>query len=408
MDAQAQVIPFALAPALVGADLPIDYSTRAGQALYSQVTTALAYTFEGPSSSLPAFLQSVMDRSTSAGWGDIFEITVGQDAEGADVFRNLLTQYGEITMAHVRENALADYIGQNSRNAQISHQIYQCLRKSVGTTVMDRLVTEQGEFFINGVPDGPSFLMALINVYSVRTNATTATIRVKISEAHLQIADEEYNIDAFNTSIDSYVQKLSANGEQTEDLFAHLARAYKSVPDKEFRSYIGARIDSHNDGSAVMTPRMLMEKAKAKYDELMEADAWMKGDDVERKLVTLTAQLQQMETKAKYPTPKKGKPTPKKGNSKKGKKKQQDTDKWAWKNVKPRSNQAHTKVVEGKTYHWCKHHERWTIHTESECRLNRPVQRDDIATPTQNRRDDVAQLANLRAVLETEGAFDQE
>lgn len=60
----AQVLPppitisFALAPALVGNQQPIDYSTPAGQALYSQATEKLPYFYEKKKSSIQGLLQA--------------------------------------------------------------------------------------------------------------------------------------------------------------------------------------------------------------------------------------------------------------------------------------------------------------------------------------------------------------
>ena len=59
----------------------------------------------------------------------------------------------------------------------------------------------------------------------------------------------------------------------------------------------------------------------------------------------------------------------KKGN-KKSKKQDKGKNKWAWKEVKPKPGQPLTKTFESKVYHWCKHHQKWTLHTENECRLN--------------------------------------
>ena len=67
--------------------------------------------------------------------------------------------------------------------------------------------------------------MTLIDVYSVRTTATSATVRKKIAESNLLIAELEYDVDSFNTLVESLVKKLAANGDHTEDLFAHIARA---------------------------------------------------------------------------------------------------------------------------------------------------------------------------------------
>ena len=82
----AQPPPFVLAPALIGQNQPINYSTRAGQHLYAISTATLPYIFEGKDSSLPAFLQAIKDRSAQTGWEDIYEITLG-----INVARNIET-----------------------------------------------------------------------------------------------------------------------------------------------------------------------------------------------------------------------------------------------------------------------------------------------------------------------------
>lgn len=351
----AALPPFALAPALIGGIDPIDYSTRAGQTLYNAAIAKLPYTFEGKASSLPAFLQAIRDRATSSGWLDIMQIGIGQEAAGNNILRNLLTQYGEITIEQVRNNAMLDYANLPVRNRQVSHQIYQCLRASVNDDVSERLVTETAAFYIGEEPDGPLLLMTLINVYFIKTNATPTQIRLKISDASLLIAELEYDIDKFNTTLNSYVQQLaSSHGEHTEDLLAHLCKAYRLVPDAEFKTYILQRIDAHNDGTRVLTPLQLMDGAKGKYDTLNELHLWRASETNNDHLVALTAQLEMMDhnneklqdkLKAKIQRQKEGrkkgpKPTPK-----------GDNDRWAWKKIPPKPGQSNTKKVDDKTYH---------------------------------------------------------
>ena len=139
--------------------------------------------------------------------------------------------------------------------------------------------------------------MSLINVYSVCTTETSATVRTKISESHLIIAELEYDADSFKTLVESLVKKLAVNGEHSEDLFAHIARTYKNIPDAKFHPYITSCIDIHNDGTGIISAKELMNKAKAKYDELMENKAWIQQGETENQLVALNAQLQQVELK---------------------------------------------------------------------------------------------------------------
>ena len=337
----AQQGNFALAPNLAGAGQPIDYSTRAGQALYSNATQELSYIFNGKESSLPAFLQAIRDRASACGWNDIFDITVGQDANNNDIFKNILTQHGEISLQQVRDNAIADYVGVQNRNAQISHQVYQCLRKSIGPAVTERLVTESDKYFMGApphqVPDGPSFLMTIIVIYSVTTKATPMQTRIKLSDAHNLMVELDYDIDKFNNEINGYIQKLSANGETSVDVFAHVSRAYKNVKDDEFKRYMNAVIDNHNDGTRSITYSVLMDKAKTKFNELKQKGIWLRRSHTEEDLVALTAQLDQVKLQNKQLANKlkKGQPyQPKKD----GKPKLKDKGKGKGNNTKSNNN----------------------------------------------------------------------
>jgi hypothetical protein len=360
--AQAQVgQPFALAPALLDQANPWDYSTREGQNIYKAATAPLPYLFEGRKSSLPAYLLAIRDRADQFGWHDILEITIGQDANNNNINRSLLTHYGEITLTQVRADA--DYIGTPSRNAQMSHQLYQCLQSSNNKEVADRMVTESENYIIDGTADGPAYLMTLIQTYFVHTEAKPTQLRLKISDAHLLIAEKEYNIDEFNTQINSYVNQLSALGTTTQDLFAHLTKAYKLVPDKHFQTYMSNKIDAHDDGTARLTSNQLMEIAKAKYDDMVETNTWMLQDEQDKQLVALTAQLEQVELNNKDLKSKLAKRSKNRRQSN-----QSNNEKWKWKEVPPKSGQT-TKTFEGKVYNWCTYHKKWTIHKPADCRL---------------------------------------
>jgi len=183
-------------------------------------------------------------------------------------------------------------------------------------------------------------------------------------------------------------------GETTQDLFAHLTRAYKAVPDKFFKNYIVNKIDTHNDGTARLTSDELMDIAKAKYDEMTQDNTWMANEEAEAKLVALHAQLEQVELKNKRYEAQRRK---NKSDDKKPKKKQTkstDNDKWKWKEQTPRPGQT-TRTVNGKTYHWCVYHKKWCLDNSDGCRL-KPVDNTD-SNPTVNQ-------PALQAVLD-DGTF---
>ena len=98
MAAQLAAQPFALTPAMVGGNLPIDYTTRSGQSLFNNGIAPLPFTFDGKPESLQPWIQAFRDKAGSNGWDDILTITVGHDAQGNNIERNLLTQFGEISL----------------------------------------------------------------------------------------------------------------------------------------------------------------------------------------------------------------------------------------------------------------------------------------------------------------------
>lgn len=290
----AASVPFALAPALVGAGVVdlINYEDRAGQNIYSAAIKGLPYTFQGRESSVVTLLGAVCDKAGASSWNDIFFITVGQDAASNNITRDLLTHYGEITLQNVRDNAQQDYIGLEVRNAQVSTQIYLCLRKTISASVSKRLVTKTNNFFYKDTPDGPSFLKTLIDIYLLQTKGTRTQLRLAISKASQVIVECGYDIDVFNTTMDAYVQQLASSGETTQDMFAHLSQAYKLVLDKSFKNYITAKVDAHDDHICWITAQELMSLTKNKFDKLMHDKLWMTADS-EAKLVTLTIHLEE-------------------------------------------------------------------------------------------------------------------
>ena len=155
-----------------------------------------------------------------------------------------------------------------------------------------------------------------------------------------------------------------------------------------------------------------MAFAKKKYDELVEDKVWMLKDETEQQLIALTAQLQQIHKTNKPKLTKQNnkglsyrrnegkspitsrKPTPLTSNA--------NQDKWAWKSNAPKPGQATSKVVGGKTYFWCTHHKKWTLHKPEDCRLN-PNAKDKLASkPNDSSNANPLATVGLSAILSEE------
>ena len=96
-----------------------------------------------------------------------------------------------------------------------------------------------------------------------------------------------------------------------------------------------------------------MALAQTKYDLLKQRAQvdQLSGNDTKEQFVAMQAEIQALKNAA-------GKPT----NKPKGWQKE-------WQKVKPKKGDPQTKTVKGKVYHWCVHHQAWTIHNPNECKL---------------------------------------
>ena len=368
----AQPPPFALAPSLVNVNQPIDYSTRYGQSLFDKATEKLTIIFDGKPEHVMPFLQALDNRSRTAGWADIMEMRVGVDAAGDPMHMNLISSFPQITLATISLNALNDYVGQQTRNAQSAVQMYNCLAASITDEVAQKLIPFTEDYTVGGIFDGPCFLKVILDTCLTETAATTRLIRENLMNLSPKMAEYDNNVEDFNNYVLLQLRLLSARGETTHDLMNALLTAYKSVPDKEFGRYIVDRETAFDDGRENMNADGLLQLAFNKYKLLSDQGKWLQMDASDAKLVALTAQLEELKKNnsnlqhcLKRPEFKKAKP-----DDKKKKVKRDNDDKWKWKSIKPREGAPTTKKVNNKTYHWCIHHQKWTLHKSDECRMH--------------------------------------
>jgi len=94
----------------------------------------------------------------------------------------------------------------------------------------------------------------------------------------------------------------------------------------------------------------------------------------------------------------KKKPVNKKEKKKKDKKEVKNSE-WAWKSVAPTKDDPKKKEANGKSYHWCLHHKKWTLHTNGQCELGKKKGDDDNAN---NIVADQSLLGTLKSIIEEE------
>jgi hypothetical protein len=153
---------FALTPALANPD-PVDYNSNEGMKLYKSATEKLNHTFDGETGSLRLFLQALQQRADAFRWASI--LTVPDDQ---NIGRNLITEYGRVSMANVVAHAAA-HVYTHTRDAQNSAELFMCIYDSLSLEALLKVSTDSAAYRLVSPTDhtfvvasGAAFLKLLI------------------------------------------------------------------------------------------------------------------------------------------------------------------------------------------------------------------------------------------------------
>ena len=361
----AQAAPhFALAPAFANPDV-LNYSDQSAAKLFKSGTDSLSIKFDCKPDNLQLFLDQARDKSIVFDWLNILSIPIQGDVA---MSKDLIESYGEISYEAVCAHALT-YMHEDSREAQDSFMFYHCLMNSL-TDAAQKQVRTRGNMFpsmFGGKGSGPVLLKVIIMVSHVDTRATITSVRTKLSSLDHAMREQDSDIEAFNDYVLGLVSKLHARGEQTQDLLVNLFKGYKACKDAEFVDYIKKKEDLYEEGGQV-SYQQLMDWSVNKYKTRKESEQWCQRTTEEETIIALQAQVNNLmvQKKPSYTAGKPyggGKKDYKQGfKNNKGKGKPRAGDYPAWMVVPPKAGEKQYQKVQGKDYHWCPNHNRWTRH----------------------------------------------
>lgn len=367
-------VVFARAPGRLNRDL-IDYSTKHGDAVYARATKSLygekEEKFALKEEDMLAFLNNVALRAKSCGW-DIFSVQVSTSGTSPALVKNLLTQYGELTLAQVRDRAEA-IAAAKDRTTQEDDQLFSCLMASLTKEAQNTVNLKKTDFMIGEENSGILLLKVILAKSQVDTRSTVTLLMGKVTTGMPNImAAHSNNITAFNAEVNEIIQKLEARGKGGAelDLTPQLFTTYQgcSTSDAPFYRYIETLENAYNDGSTNLTTKTLMEKAEIKYEELKDkAKLTMGGKtnlSADTDVVALRAELDELKSQVAVSRGKQD--ANRRSNRGSGR------NPPAWVTEKPVDGKL-VKEVNGKQYHWCdgdsgkNHAPKWVIHKPSEC-----------------------------------------
>ena len=353
---------FALTPGLANPLQPWNYGTSEGLKIFTFASSKLQDTpYNGDVKGLKMFLIALGKRGESYGWNtSLFNISNQEAGNPQD--KNLLTQYGVLTLENCQAHATA-YIGIPNRAAQASVMCLNAITASVGPDLMMKLVNRQEDYTLtaNRVMDGTCMVYTLISCVVIHTRATISVIRAQLQSLPALMKQHKSNITNFNADVDDKITSLRAVDEGCQDLLSFLFAAYQTASDKEFREYIHDReVKWENNEIANMTVEDLMATAEGRYKVMVEKGVWAKPSREEADLMALAASIKQADANktgggARQTLPERTVLGPAAARTNEGE--------WAWKNIAPVGNEPREKTFKNKVYVACKFHKntQWVL-----------------------------------------------
>jgi len=126
----------------------------------------------------------------------------------------------------------------------------------------------------------------------MQTNATTASIRTKLTNLHQYMLKIGSDIDKFNQYVEANIAALTAQGEETTDLQVSLWQAYMVAEDKQFAEYMKRQHEQYEMSTKnEVAPKAIMSTAINKYKLLKEAGEWMEPTGDQKLMMALSAKI---------------------------------------------------------------------------------------------------------------------
>jgi len=361
---------FALAPAMAIVDA-LDFDNPSHVKLYIKGSQKLKLEHDGTSETLRPFLEEVQRRCIEFDCANLLEVA---EADGI-ITRNIIDESRLVTLEDIRE-ASTDYMGVESRDAQNNYMLQKCIMDSLTSEALIKLQHSEYDYKVDNAICAPLLIKALILMCEVENYATSFHVRDQMTRLKSKMIEVDYDIEMFNEHVIKLKIKLHQGGEESNDLFMHVMKAYLTCKDRDFLAEIKDLQRKYIRGDLPRNLSDLMLAGKNEYQRLIQDKTYNQPSPEETQLIALTAKLEQ-ETEARASLEKKyrdfkarqdsGKADQRGGNpgsatGKQGRKVE------AWMLKAPTDGKL-TMNRNGVEWTWCPAHKKWGKHTEQQCRL---------------------------------------
>jgi hypothetical protein len=404
----------------------LDYNKKEDLKIFQSATKSLYHDsdelFGCESRDFLDFMNQVSTRAHVNGWtNSILSIPNNMD-DLALGKTSLIHNYGEISYELIKRHE-ESYIALETRNAQNTVMLHDCLMKSLNKTGRLKVQSEREKYNVRVpgndeiFPSGVLLLKIIIDKSSIDSNSVSTVIREQMTSLSEYISEVKYDIEVFHTHVKSLVEQLRSRGGVNQDLTFYLFRAYKTVPGDEFKTYVRKLKDDEDEGRK-FTPTQLMSKIETKYKSLVVEKSWNIKDEADEKIIALEAQLSKLKRSLKDSI-RKGK-AKKPGASKKGqdnkhknpKERNRDPAFEKSRRIKPPNPKTDTMIYQSKEWRWCGKDtggacEMFVRHKPKDCfKLKKDQEKDQDKKPPAKKKAAIVVNQAEFAQLKEEESFD--
>jgi hypothetical protein len=379
---------FSLHPATVSA-AAIDYSTSTGAKLYRSATEQLQddalYSLDDPDNNL--LIENLTTRASASGWEPIF--LINND--------HLLESYGAILRTDITDH-VRTILANANRAKQSDAQLLKCLKNSVDANTKATMAASHTDWRVQPAgaaaadpleDSGILYLYTLLEKSEVTSRSLCSHVKRQLGQMNtIMRSQAKSDIKKFNHIVDEHLLTLRKHQQplSDDDLINFLFVGYIACSDKNFVTAMERVKDDWELDHSNITPQQLMKLALNKYDTRVLEKSWNKPSSEEREIVALKAQITKLSSSSKQsPTGtsldasaskdsatttnnKRRRNGKNKSTSFTGMKNKVWTGDNKWRGEAPSPGAPTTKVVKGKTYHYCSHHKCWLGHTTAQCK----------------------------------------
>lgn len=373
-------------------DTIIDYESSEGIKVYKRATAALKDEYDGKAAGSAVFKMQLNQRARSEGWSNYSSadiINIPQD--GLDVSKgtaNVIREKSKLTTKIITDWANDTIIGKPiDRRAQNNENMVQCLQNSLTKDCLARIDLMDSEYTIKGTIVAALLYKVIMDQAELDTMVTSAMIRKNLQNLRCKMREYVSNIQGFTNSVRDDIRSLELRGETTDDkdLCMNLLSAFKCADDKMFREEFTRLEHKWMIGEETFTSDTLLKRADIIFNVRTQNHTWGQKSQEEEKIIAMQAEFKDMnlkfeETRKKYKKLKHGLKTASSSSGGTRSRKRRPIQKGEeWKFENP--DNLSTMEKDGKTYHWCTHHNdekgMWTIHAPEQCK-NKPKDSDQV------------------------------